>query len=238
MALLDNPVVREFFETDVAVTARGERVAVHSQIPLAWAEALFGLVVRERPAVCVEVGMAFGASALAILAALEEVGAGELISVDPNQTTQWEGAGVETARRAGFAHRHRLVEEPSYLALPGMVQDGLRVDVAYVDGWHTFDYTLVDFFYLDKLLPVGGVIAFNDCHYPSVHRAIGFLLTHRRYEELDVGLPVRRVGYRRRARLKARVMRRDEGLAFRRVDDRYFRKLEAWEPDWDFYASF
>jgi hypothetical protein len=28
---------------------------------------------------------------------------------------------------------------------------GVQVDFAFMDGWHTFDYTLLDFFYTDKL---------------------------------------------------------------------------------------
>jgi hypothetical protein len=28
------------------------------------------------------------------------------------------------------------------------------------------------------------------------------------------------------------------GDYFRRQEDRYFVKLEAWEPNWDFYAPF
>ena len=59
-----------------------------------------------------------------------------------------------------------------YLALPQLVGDRQTIQFAYIDGWHTFDYTLLDFFYVDKMLDPGGVVAFNDCALPSVRRVI------------------------------------------------------------------
>lgn len=236
MPLQDNEVVRDFFATSTVVTETGERVAAHSQLPLALAEALYRTVLTERSEACLEVGLGFGASTLAILAALDQLGRGRLTSIDPKQTTQFGGAGLVTIERAGFAPRHRLIEEPSHLALPQLLRENAHIDLAYIDGWHTFDYTLVDLFYIDKILRVGGVVGFNDCWFQSVHRVIGFLLTHRRYEEIEVGLPKHYVGYRRRTRIKARL--RGIDLPLRNFSDRYFRKLEDWEPNWDFYADF
>ena len=47
-----------------------------------------------------------------------------------------------------------MIEEPDYLALPELVRQQLAPEAAYVDGKHSFEYVLLDFFYLDKLLPV------------------------------------------------------------------------------------
>ena len=112
------------------------------------------------------------------------------------------------------------------------------MDFGYVDGWHTFDYALLDFWYLDKMVPAGGVVAFNDCGWPAVEKAIQFVETHRRYTEMDVGLPktyTRPTGVMDvlRALKYGRV-----GDYFRRREDRYFRKAEVWEPRWDFFAKF
>lgn len=176
--------------------------------------------------------MAYGFSTLAILTALEQLGGeGHLISIDPYQTRDWRGIGSAHVRRAGLGHRHQLIEEPDYLALPALVREGQPVNLAYIDGWHTFDYTLLDFWYLDKLLSPGGIVAFNDCGLRAVHRVIEFVRSHRRYEEMDVGLsPDYSSG-------------NPLGSALRRVTgrngaDRYFRKLEVWEPEWSFYARF
>jgi hypothetical protein len=165
--------------------------------------------------------MAFGVSTLAILTALRVAGgSGRLVSIDPHQSTQWRGCGRAAVDRAGLRPLHELIEEFSHLALPRMLGSGLRVDFAYIDGWHTFDAALIDSWYLDKMLEVGGVLGFNDCDFPSVAKAIGFLLSHRRYREDGPGPP--------------------PGLAYAAgmTPDRYFRKAEGFEPNWDFFMNF
>ncbi len=203
-----------------------------SVIAADFADALYRTARTERPNVVVEIGMANGASTLAILTALEENGAGRLLSVDPYQRRTWLGAGVDRVDASGLAHRHELIEEPDYLALPELLRAGTTVDLAYVDGWHTFDYTLLDFFYLDRMLRVGGVVGFNDCHYPAVDKVLSFVVGHRRYASEDVGLK-RRPAVRRRWRLPL------GRLTGHRLDgaDQYFRKLEEWEPPYTFWRD-
>ena len=181
--------LRSMFATGTVLDADGQCRKLNSGIGPAYAGALYRAIVRFRPSLVVEVGMAYGCSSLSILAGLDAVGHGRLISIDPSQHTDWNGIGVENVRRSGFSQRHTLMELPSCLALPQLLAGRTRVDLAYIDGWHTFDYVLTDFFYLDKLLPPGGVVAFNDCGYRAIHRVIRFVQTHRRYLELDVGLP-------------------------------------------------
>jgi hypothetical protein len=111
-----------------------------------------------------------------------------LISIDPGQSKGFGNAGLNSVKANGFSSLHRLIEEPDYLVLPDLLRQHLTPDMAYVDGWHTFDYVLLDFFYLDKLLPVGGAIGFNDCGWQAIHRVLRFIETHRKYTELDVGL--------------------------------------------------
>jgi len=43
---------------------------------------------------------------------------------------------------------------------------GERIDFAFIDGAHTFDHVLVDFFYIDRMLNVGGIVAFDDVGFP------------------------------------------------------------------------
>jgi hypothetical protein len=55
------------------------------------------------------------------------------------------------------------------------------VDFAFVDGWHTFDHVLVDFFYIDRLLRVGGIVVFDDASMPAIHRICRYIATNRQY---------------------------------------------------------
>lgn len=234
-----NSVIKELFETQTAQSQTGETVPLTSNIRLAFAESLYRTVLKAKPKTAVEIGMAFGVSSLAILTALDEAGEnGRLISLDPNQATHWQGCGVTAVKRAGFEKSHELIEKFDFSALPQMLDGGVKIDFAYIDGWHTFDYTLLDFWYIDKMLGVGGIVAFNDCHLPAVDKVINFVRSHRKYEELNVELPVEYTDYTPFREMKRLVSSKPRENFYIQAQDRYFKKTEDWEPAWDFYAGF
>ncbi len=47
-----------------------------------------------------------------------------------------------------------------------------KFDFAYVDSTKQFDWILVDFFYLDKILDVNGVIVFDDVTWPGIRKVL------------------------------------------------------------------
>lgn len=233
--LARNSILKELFETKQMPDGQGNSVSIHSNIPLSYAETLYQTVLRQQPKLAVEIGMAFGVATLSILTALEQAGDGRLISIDPFQTKHWHGCGLKNVERAGLSHRHQMLEAFDYLTLPRLLAEKTTIDFAYIDGWHTFDYTLLDFWYIDKMLTVGGVIGFNDCAWAGVHKAIKFVRTHRKYKEIEVGL-ARTISLRQglwplvRGIFSARYRRWKQ--------DRYFRKIEHWEPSWNFFKDF
>jgi len=234
-----NPVLDEILRTKVTRTPEGESVALDSFIDGNTAEAIYRHVRAQKPQIAVEIGMANAISTMAILTALEENGGGgRLVSIDPNQSTQWRNCGRAAVQRAGLSHRHQVMEEADWSALPGLLGLGTRIEFGYIDGWHTFDYALLDFWYLDKMLRKEGVIAFNDCGWPAVAKVMDFVLTHRRYGEIDAGLPKT---YQRPSGVVDVLRKAKHGCLgdyFRQCQDRYFRKLEEWEPTWNFYKAF
>ena len=48
----------------------------------------------------------------------------------------------------------------------------------FIDGWHTFDYTLVDFFYADLMLEINGIICVDDICHKSVTKCIKYIRTN------------------------------------------------------------
>jgi hypothetical protein len=91
---------------------------------------------------------------------------------------------------AGFQAQHRLIEEMNFLALPSLIAAGAQYDFVFVDGWHSFDYTLVDLFYADLLLRDDGILAVHDTTAPPVYKAVRFLETHKPYERISPPLQV------------------------------------------------
>ena len=81
------------------------------------------------------------------------------------------------------------------------------------------------------VLILGGVIGFNDCGFRSIHKFLKFFRSHRHYQELSSGLTADFRG----ANSAITVLRRLEG---RSNQDRYFRKLDAWEPEHNFFRRF
>ena len=231
-----NAVLKEMLLDRRVIDRNGAAKPVISAITPRYAQALHRFVLEHRPNLVVEVGLAQGASSLSILTALEEIGGGgRLISIDPLQREDYGEQGVVNIERAGLSHRHEWIGELDYLALPRLLASGTKVDFGYIDGWHTFDYTLLDFWYLDKMTEVGGHLAFNDCGWRAVQKAIGFLMTHRKYAEVDVGLKPSVVLGRELIRLVTGAW----GRQYKRMNqDRYFRKVEAWEPPHDFFRNF
>jgi predicted O-methyltransferase YrrM len=144
-------------------------------------EFLQGLIRQRRPKTTLEVGLAFGISALFICEALQAAGGQRHIAIDPNQSTQWQGIGINNLRQAGFGDMVELHESSSHLALPQLEANGTRIDFAFIDGWHTFDHALTDFFHVDRILSVGGVVVFDDVFFPGVHQACRYVALNRAY---------------------------------------------------------
>ncbi len=139
--------------------------------------------------IVIEIGMAYGASALTILSALEENGRGRIISIDPYfKFDSARRATVRAIADSSLSHRHSHMHLPSELALPQLLAERISADFVYVDGHHGFDHAFVDMFYADQLIKVGGVLAFDDSQWRAVHKVIKYLCRHREYEEIDVGL--------------------------------------------------
>src|SRR4051812_28540608 len=86
-----NVMLHEMYESGRALTGDGQTIGLNSVVTAEFANALYALVRRERPEFVLEVGLAQGATALAIAAALEENGLGRLVSIDPFQQTEWQG---------------------------------------------------------------------------------------------------------------------------------------------------
>ncbi|MFZ0637855.1 MAG: class I SAM-dependent methyltransferase [Candidatus Acidiferrales bacterium] len=176
------PLAEEILKTGRVKTVDGRKtVRVQSETSPTICEFLKTLVVETTARVTLEVGLAFGVSALFICEGLREAGGQRHIAIDPNQTTQYQGIGIENARRAGFGDLVELREEASYVVLPELLASGVELDFAYIDGWHTLDYALVDFFYVDLMLKVGGIVAMDDCYFNGVHPVCRYIATNRAY---------------------------------------------------------
>jgi predicted O-methyltransferase YrrM len=153
----------------------------HCSISKEEGEFLQRLIAGRRPEVSLEVGLAYGVSAIFICEALVKAGGRRHIVLDPHQEKGWNGIGLRNLEAAGFGGLVEFRARESQMELPELVREGVRVDFAFIDGWHTFDHTLVDFFFIDRLLSLGGIVTFDDVTWPAVHRVCRFVAINRSY---------------------------------------------------------
>jgi predicted O-methyltransferase YrrM len=187
-----NPVLAEILSTKRVLKRDGTTIPLDYNISDSEGTALQRLIREVKPRVTLEIGMAYGISTLYICEALKDVGGERHIVIDPGPVEGWLDAGLFNVERAGYASLLEFHNDSSHRVLPALEREGRRVGVAVIDGWHTFDYTFVDFFYVDRLLDVGGVVMFDDAeYYPAIRKVARYVATHRRYAAL-ANEPVRK----------------------------------------------
>lgn len=143
------------------------------------AHTLYRLACAVGPATTLEIGLGIGFSALAILQAHAERGAGRHITMDPFQGSRCCGLGVENIRRAGFGQFHQAYGESSHITLPLLCGMRTRAKLAFIDGNHRFEFVFLDFFYADLLLEDNGYLVLHDALMTSVRKFLAYLFTWR-----------------------------------------------------------
>ncbi|MGW7531112.1 class I SAM-dependent methyltransferase [Amycolatopsis sp. NPDC054798] len=138
------------------------------------------LLIAERASTVVEVGLAYGSSALAVGEALvsgDRVRARHIV-IDPFQDTMWANTGWELLCAAGLDSIATLVPDLSSVAFPRLIAEGLMADAAFVDGNHVFHEVFLDFYYLRKIVKPGGLVIIDDADKPSVRTAAHYFETN------------------------------------------------------------
>ena len=144
-------------------------------------DALRDVLLAQQALVVIEIGLAYGSSALAIGEALLSQGrhGAKHVIIDAYQHL-FQNAGWDAIATAGLSGLCTLLVERSQLALPQLVSEGFLADAAFVDGSHAFHNVFVDLALLRNLVRPGGLIILDDCDLPPVATAV-------RYFELNTG---------------------------------------------------
>lgn len=191
---------------------RGDGDFERVSIPHCDGDVLRDLLMAEDARVVVEIGLAYGSSALAIAEALVSSatdGAAHVI-IDAFQG-HFHDAGWNAIVAAGLTGVCSLRRERSQLALPRLVAEGTVADAAFVDGSHLFHNVFVDLTFLGELVRPGGLIVLDDCGWLSVATAV-------RYFEVNVGWRLIKIDQATRLR------------AYRLPDPRIEPPFESFQP--------
>lgn len=177
-----NPILHEIIMSG-KVTDGTDKFPLHSHMSADEGAIIAAAFSSARPDTSLEVGFAYGISTLFACDALRENGKPATHHVvDPFQHEEWGGIGLRNVRAAGYGDLVKHHEVASEIALPRFLESGLRIQAAIIDGWHTFDHTLVDFFYVNKMLDVGGIVVLDDTSWPSVRKCAEHILSYPCYQ--------------------------------------------------------
>jgi predicted O-methyltransferase YrrM len=149
---------------------------LNSNIAESEAWSLYQAVRATRPDYCLEIGLAHGISALAILGAIAANHMGHHFVIDPFQRN-YSYCGEAMIQRAGLAPLHTFFEKFPEEVIPQLPE----LQFAFIDSSHLFDLTIMEFVLIDKKLGPGGLIALHDLWMPAMQSAARFILANRAY---------------------------------------------------------
>lgn len=134
------------------------------------------VVVKRRPELIVEFGTAFGVSGMYWLAGLEAVGAGRLMTFEPNGI--W--ADIAEGNLAAIGKRYQLIrgtfEENVELIEPA------SIDLAFIDAIHTGDFVRAQLALVEARSRPGALIFLDDINFSADMRACwDAIAANRRY---------------------------------------------------------
>lgn len=178
-----NCILDEIFSSKMVTDKLGNAYKLNAGISKSEGDFIRRLITNEEIDCTIEIGCNFGLSTLFICDALSKKESPRHVIIDPHQSTHAHGIGINNIERAGYGF-YELIEKPSEIALPNLLEKGEKFNFALIDGWHTFDHTLLDFFYLNRLLEIGGIIVFDDCTMPSVNRVVRYISNYESYSFL------------------------------------------------------
>jgi len=143
---------------------------------------LYALVYGLRPDRVLEIGTFRGGSSMIISAALDDVGSGNLVCVDPVPQ-------VAPDNWAQIEHRATMLAGPSPAILDqATAAAGGRFDFALIDGDHSYDGVIADIEGTLPLMADDAHILFHDAHYFEVAEALVETLTRHPDVLIDCGM--------------------------------------------------
>jgi len=157
--------------------------ARHTSLNQVEAEWLSEFVRQHKPRQTLEIGLAFGVSAVYIMSATGRVH----YIIDPFVNSAiYQGYGLKNLARFGLKRNAKIFNEPSQLVLPRLLDKGLNFDFAFVDGSHFFDDQFVDFYFLDRLLKIGGHMIQHDAWTGPTKTLAAWIATNKtNYQTVD-----------------------------------------------------
>lgn len=172
--------VDHFYATRQTENVAGETIPVtNSPITPDESRALLQLCIENEVKRSLEIGFSFGMSTSHLLIANHVVGGEIHIAIDPFQLSKfYQGTGLKNIYNQNLGGRFGWIAGLSNVVLPGLLERNQRFDLVFIDGSHLFSDTFIDAYYAYHLVPVGGLIVFDDKYLAAVRTVMNILRTN------------------------------------------------------------
>ncbi len=167
-------LLHDISSSGMAESPDGEAVELAAGLDARECGFLHRLIRRNPVHRTLEIGCAHGISTVSICDALHDRSDSFHTAIDLTQSGYWRSIGVANVKRCGF-ERFELIEEDSACCLPRMAAEGRKFDFVLIDGWHSFDHALMDFFFANRMLEPGGIVVFDDAANRSINKVVRYV---------------------------------------------------------------
>ncbi|NQZ68602.1 MAG: class I SAM-dependent methyltransferase, partial [Lentisphaeria bacterium] len=106
--------------------------------------------------------------------------------IDPKQSSHWHDIGRQAFRICDMEDKIEFYQDYAHTALPEILKQGTRIQLAFIDGWHLLDYVMLEAFYCDKMMDPGGLIILHDMYLKGLQHFAAFWTTNHNYEAVTL----------------------------------------------------
>ncbi|HEY9773838.1 MAG TPA: class I SAM-dependent methyltransferase [Planktothrix sp.] len=161
----------------VAQSDKSEHEIFPVAVSAAEGQSLRDWVKKEKVTRTIEIGLAYGISALFICEGLLSNGLEDVLHVatDPFQAG-FKNCGLQLLEEAGVRDLIEYYAEESQILLPKFLSENRAFEFAFVDGSHLFERVFLDLIYLGRLVLPGRIIFVDDYQLPAIARAVSFCM--------------------------------------------------------------
>lgn len=177
------PIIEQIFNTQSVQTQDGITYPLRGNIDFKEGMFIHDLISGDNSIYrTLEIGCGFGISSLFICDALKEKKTKEHFIIDPNQETNYHNIGITNLKKTEVSF-FKFLPEPSEFVLPRLAQTlPGYFDLVFIDGLHSFDQVLLDFYYANRIIRTGGFIIFDDCSFYSISKVLTYVLEFPAYQ--------------------------------------------------------
>jgi predicted O-methyltransferase YrrM len=171
-------LIKELYATQKIEVQNGETRDLQSVVRPYVGYLAYRIIKDNNFSKVLEIGTGYGMSMLYMLEGLKNSKSEEnkvLTSVDPYQSGNeinyfghsWENGALISAYKSGLKKYLEFYELPSSQVIPIFYREHRAFDLIFIHGTILFDYKMLDIFYANKLLAVGGIVMIGGTTFPS-----------------------------------------------------------------------